>query len=175
MASRDEIWDGTSAGVAERSPRPRLRMIDSAGQAPGEVGRCRAPCNDLPRRVERPRHPPAEDVRLAQAPKSVSKTLICELLVLASFTSDGSEQGVKAVAERLRMSHRTTHRYLKTLKTAGLLEQNPVTRKYRVDTRHRVPKRRPRLKVLPPVQSARQASPLGAATYARAYDCSRCR
>ena len=67
---------------------------------------------------------------LLEDPK-ISKSLLLGLVVLISFPVDGSERGNKQVAEELGLAASTTHRYIHTLVAAGLLEQNPRTRRYR--------------------------------------------
>jgi DNA-binding MarR family transcriptional regulator len=68
---------------------------------------------------------------LAESPR-LSRSLLLGLLVLASFPADGSSLSVSDIAGRLGMSPSTTHRYLSTLLSVGLLEQDPRTRRYQV-------------------------------------------
>ena len=63
--------------------------------------------------------------------RRMSRSLLFGLAVLICFPADGSERGVKALARELDLSTSTTHRYIRTLHAAGLLEQDPLTRKYR--------------------------------------------
>ncbi len=65
-----------------------------------------------------------EDVRL-------SSSLLCGLLLLAIFPTDGTYMGNAEAARMLEMSASTTHRYITTLVAVGLLERNPETRQYR--------------------------------------------
>jgi DNA-binding MarR family transcriptional regulator len=67
---------------------------------------------------------------LLEDPK-ISKSLLLGLVVLISFPRDGSERGNKQIAQELGLAASTTHRYINTLLAAGLLEQNPTTRRYR--------------------------------------------
>jgi DNA-binding MarR family transcriptional regulator len=67
---------------------------------------------------------------LLEDPK-VSRSLLLGLVVLISFPSDGRERGVKELALDLGLPASTTYRYIHTLVSAGLLEQDPLTRKYR--------------------------------------------
>jgi len=62
----------------------------------------------------------------------LSRSLLLGLLVLACFPADGDALAVTDVAERLRMSPSTTHRYMTTLLAVGLLEQDARTRRYHV-------------------------------------------
>jgi DNA-binding MarR family transcriptional regulator len=61
----------------------------------------------------------------------LSGSLLLGLIVLRCFPADGSELRVLDLAQRLGLTPSTTHRYLKTLVIAGLLDQNPTTRRYR--------------------------------------------
>lgn len=63
--------------------------------------------------------------------RTVSRSLLFGLVVLISFPADGSERGVKELARELDLPRSTTHRYIHTLHAVGLLEQDPLTRRYR--------------------------------------------
>ena len=60
-----------------------------------------------------------------------SRSLLRGLKVFASFPADGASRSVKDVARELEMGASTTHRYASTLVEVGLLERDPVSRKYR--------------------------------------------
>jgi IclR-like helix-turn-helix domain-containing protein len=60
-----------------------------------------------------------------------SRSTLRALLVLGSFDADGSERELTDVARALRLSPSTTHRYVGTWLALGLLEQDPVSRRYR--------------------------------------------
>jgi Fic family protein len=64
--------------------------------------------------------------------RRLSRSLLSGLFLLASFPADGTYLRVTQIARTLGMSQGTTHRYLTTLVTAGLLEQHPSTREYRL-------------------------------------------
>lgn len=64
--------------------------------------------------------------------RRLSRSVLAGLLVLACFTTESTERKVKDVATQLGMSPSTAHRFIKTLEAAGLLEQNPDTRAYRL-------------------------------------------
>jgi len=64
--------------------------------------------------------------------RSLSQSLLRGLLVLTCFPLDGTERGVADIAEQLGMNTSTTHRYMTTLLTVGLLERDPLTRRYRL-------------------------------------------
>jgi IclR-like helix-turn-helix domain-containing protein len=68
---------------------------------------------------------------LSTSPR-LSRSLLLGLLVLAAFPTDGKDLAVSDVAARLDLSPSTTHRYMSTLLTVGLLEQDPRSRRYRV-------------------------------------------
>ncbi|HTU80021.1 MAG TPA: helix-turn-helix domain-containing protein [Solirubrobacteraceae bacterium] len=68
---------------------------------------------------------------LAASPR-LSRSLLLGLLVLACFPEDGDALAVTDVAGRLGLSASTTHRYMTTLLAAGLLEQDPRSRRYYV-------------------------------------------
>jgi hypothetical protein len=63
--------------------------------------------------------------------RTVSRSLLCGLVVLIAFPADGSDRGIKEVATELGLPTSTTHRYAHTLLTVGLLAQDPRTRRYR--------------------------------------------
>jgi DNA-binding MarR family transcriptional regulator len=64
--------------------------------------------------------------------RRLSRSLLSGLLVLACFPQDGSLLGVAQLARKLKMSPSATHRYISTLLTAGLLERDANTRRYRL-------------------------------------------
>lgn len=66
------------------------------------------------------------------ADRTLSRSVLIGLLVLACFTRTTGEQRLTDVAAQLHMSASTAHRFIKTLHVAGLLEQNPDTRAYRL-------------------------------------------
>ncbi len=63
--------------------------------------------------------------------RNMSRSLLFGLIVLIAFPADGSERGVKVLARELGLPTSTTHRYIRTLRAVGLLEQDPLTRRYR--------------------------------------------
>jgi hypothetical protein len=71
----------------------------------------------------------ARAYRAATADPQLSSSLLFGLVVLACFRH--GEMGVLDVAQRLGANVSTVHRYIKTLLIAGLLEQDPTTRRYR--------------------------------------------
>jgi hypothetical protein len=80
-----------------------------------------------------------DDVKEALAGRSgeledprLSRSLMLGLLVLACFPLDGSYLGNTEVAAMLDLHLSTVHRYISTLTAVGLLEREPVTRRYRL-------------------------------------------
>jgi len=61
----------------------------------------------------------------------LSQSLLRGLSVLACYPPDRPWRSIIELAHQLGMSPSTTHRYVKTLKVIGLMEQEPVTREYR--------------------------------------------
>jgi hypothetical protein len=61
----------------------------------------------------------------------LSQSLLRGLSVLACYGPDRPWRSIVEIAHHLDMSPSTTHRYVKTLKTIGLMEQDPSTREYR--------------------------------------------
>jgi DNA-binding MarR family transcriptional regulator len=67
--------------------------------------------------------------------RGLSSSLLRGLMVLASFPGDGVGRSMTDVAHELEMGASTTHRYISTLVEVGLLERDPVSRKYRLAVR----------------------------------------
>jgi hypothetical protein len=61
-----------------------------------------------------------------------SRSLLLGLTMLSCFVAAEKDLGIADVARMLRMENSTVHRYMSTLLTAGLLEQDPSTRRYRL-------------------------------------------
>jgi hypothetical protein len=61
----------------------------------------------------------------------LSQSLLRGLSILSCYGPDRPWRPIIDLATQLGMSPSTTHRYVKTLKAVGLLEQNPTTREYR--------------------------------------------
>ena len=61
----------------------------------------------------------------------LSQSLLRGLAILASYGPERPWRAIIDLADQLGMSPSTTHRYVKTLRAVGLLEQNPATREYR--------------------------------------------
>jgi hypothetical protein len=60
-----------------------------------------------------------------------SRSTLRALLVLGAFHPDGSERELTDVARALDLSPSTAHRYVGTWMALGLLEQDPISRRYR--------------------------------------------
>jgi hypothetical protein len=61
----------------------------------------------------------------------LSQSLLRGLAILSSYGPERPWRAIIDLAQQLGMSPSTTHRYVKTLRAVGLLEQNPTTREYR--------------------------------------------
>jgi IclR family transcriptional regulator, pca regulon regulatory protein len=61
-----------------------------------------------------------------------SQSLETGLLVMKGFSSTEPLQGIADVADRMEASRSTVHRYMTTLVALGMLEQDPLSRRYRV-------------------------------------------
>jgi IclR helix-turn-helix domain len=61
----------------------------------------------------------------------LSQSLLRGLAILSCYGPERQWRAIVDLAKELKMSPSTTHRYVKTLRTVGLLEQNPTTREYR--------------------------------------------
>ena len=60
----------------------------------------------------------------------LSQSLTNGLNVLATVQAATGTIGIKEIAEKLKMSQSTTHRYVSTLVQLGYVERDPVTRRY---------------------------------------------
>ncbi len=67
----------------------------------------------------------------ALADPQLSQSLLRGLAILSCFGPERPWRAIIDLAKELEMSPSTTHRYVKTLRAVGLLEQNPTTREYR--------------------------------------------
>ncbi len=61
----------------------------------------------------------------------LSQSLLRGLAVLSCYGPERPWRAIIDLAKELDMSPSTTHRYVKTLRAVGLLEQHPRTREYR--------------------------------------------
>jgi uncharacterized membrane protein len=76
----------------------------------------------------------AETYRNLSTDPRLSRSFLLGLLILVTLPEDGEAIEVAEIADDLAMSRSTTHRYVATLLAAELVEQDPVTRKYRIAT-----------------------------------------
>lgn len=65
--------------------------------------------------------------------QSEAAKTVCE--ILSCFNSKSEELGITEIARELGMYTSKVHRVASTLETFGILERNPVTRKYRIGLR----------------------------------------
>ncbi len=61
----------------------------------------------------------------------LSQSLLRGLAILSCYGPERPWRAIIDLAKELSMSPSTTHRYVKTLRAVGLLEQDPHTREYR--------------------------------------------
>lgn len=61
----------------------------------------------------------------------LSQSLLRGLAILSCYGPERPWRAIIDLAKELEMSPSTTHRYVKTLRAVGLLEQHPTTREYR--------------------------------------------
>jgi hypothetical protein len=61
----------------------------------------------------------------------LSQSLLRGLAILSCYGPERPWRAIIDLALELSMSPSTTHRYVKTLRAVGLLEQHPTTREYR--------------------------------------------
>ena len=78
---------------------------------------------------------PHDDSVASSQPQSQSQSLERGLAILGSFTPDRPALGISELAQRLGLTRSTTHRYVATLARLGFLDQDELTRKYRLGIR----------------------------------------
>jgi IclR helix-turn-helix domain len=123
------------------SPAQIEQVIRSAGQSKnGTVSSLLIVALDNAHSVSegsgrRPRHSLHEATQSALAnafgDPQLSQSLLRGLAILSCFGPERRWRAIIDLAKELSMSPSTTHRYVKTLRAVGLLEQNPTTREYR--------------------------------------------
>jgi hypothetical protein len=64
--------------------------------------------------------------------RRLSRSLLRGLMIFASFQVDAISRSVTDVARQFDLQMSTTHRYISTLVEVGMLEQDPVSRTYRL-------------------------------------------
>src|SRR5918996_1002539 len=69
---------------------------------------------------------------MEQAVKARLSSVANSIRLLTSFSGGGNELGITTLATRLRLAKSTVHRLATTLTSAGFLEQNADTGKYRL-------------------------------------------
>jgi IclR helix-turn-helix domain len=113
---------GEPIGVALSEAQVEQIVQDAAGAGAmsvllsGRTDLC-GPLEDRPAQLDNPR---------------LSRSLLSGLRMLAVFPTDGSYLGNAGLAQKLKMTASTTHRYLGTLVAVGLLERDRQTRRYRL-------------------------------------------
>ncbi|MGO9248468.1 MAG: helix-turn-helix domain-containing protein [Solirubrobacteraceae bacterium] len=114
MRAASQIPSGTVSNLL-------LAALDNAHEPPTGSNRG---AYDLQRASQEALDAAMEDPQLSQS-------LLRGLSVLACYGPDRPWRPISDLSNRLGMSPSTTHRYVKTLKTIGLMEQDPATREYR--------------------------------------------
>jgi hypothetical protein len=111
IRSASQARDGTVSGLL-------IAALDNAHSAPGE-GQTRHSLHE------------ATQSALANAlgDPQLSQSLLRGLAILSCYGPERPWRAIIDLAKELSMSPSTTHRYVKTLRAVGLLEQNP--REYR--------------------------------------------
>ncbi len=112
-----------SAGLVSNGTMSSLLVaaLDNAHRAPNGGREVRGSLHD------------ATQLALADAlsDPQLSQSLLRGLAILSCFGPERPWRAIIDLAKELEMSPSTTHRYVKTLRAVGLLEQNPTTREYR--------------------------------------------
>ena len=122
--------DGSRAPVATGDrveielSKPQIDHVMRAASGAGHVSFLLSSLDDVKEAIAAG-HGELEDPRL-------SRSLMLGLLVLACFPLDGTYLGNTEVAAMLDLHLSTVHRYISTLTAVGLLEREPVTRRYRL-------------------------------------------
>jgi IclR family transcriptional regulator, pca regulon regulatory protein len=75
------------------------------------------------------------DTPQASSDPGISQSLERGLAILSVFTHDRAALGVSELARELSLTRSTTHRYVATLARLGYLQQDNLTRKYRLGPR----------------------------------------
>jgi len=83
---------------------------------------------DEPSKIVRERRKALND---AFRDPQLSRSLLRGLSILVAYGPDREWRAITELAATLEMASSTTHRYLKTLRAVGLMEQDPDTREYR--------------------------------------------
>jgi hypothetical protein len=131
MSARRERGEGATL-ASRASPPARVRLELSPEQV-AEVIRAAQGRSTLPLTLSPPggieqalalAGPHLRDPRL-------SRSLIFAVLVLACFPVCGGYLANSEVAEMVAIPPSTAHRYISTLLALGMLERDPVTRRYR--------------------------------------------
>lgn len=112
-----------SAGNASNGTVSSLLVaaLDNAHSAPNSDQQARRSLHEATRRA----------LANALGDPQLSQSLLRGLAILSCYGPERQWRAIIDLARELSMSPSTTHRYVKTLRAVGLLEQNPTTREYR--------------------------------------------
>lgn len=98
-----------------------VAALDNAHRAPGEDPQARHSLHEATQNA----------LANALGDHQLSQSLLRGLAILSCYGPERPWRPIVDLAKELSMSPSTTHRYVKTLRAVGLLEQNPTTREYR--------------------------------------------
>jgi hypothetical protein len=73
----------------------------------------------------------ADMIDAAMDSAQISRSTLRALLVFAAFPADGTYRSLTEVSKEVGYTPSTTHRYTSTWLAIGLLEQDPLSRRYR--------------------------------------------
>ncbi len=133
MSAKQTIARGGRAELETISIELSQLQVDQIVRAAGEDGAMSVLLSALKDPSWTPALDSHEGVHPAQMDdRRLSRSLLSGLLVLFCFPGDGGYLGIAQLARMLEMNTSTTHRYVTTLLAVGLLERDPVTRRYRL-------------------------------------------
>src|SRR5262249_30466095 len=120
--------------IALYERRDRRAVLRAGAVRPGEI--CAAAAERARRRLgpgDRRRHlwRPAAGLSMDR-PRARLSSVANSIRLLTSFSGEENELGITTLATRLRLAKSTVHRLAATLTSAGFLEQNSETGKYRL-------------------------------------------
>jgi len=122
------------------SPHQVEHVVRAAGSQPGGLSQSLLltaldHAHRPPDEGERPRESLREAARraldTALEDPQLSQSLLRGLAILSCYSKEREWRTITQLAHELDMPPSTTHRYARTLRAIGLLEQHPGTREYR--------------------------------------------
>jgi hypothetical protein len=123
--SRAELVAVDGHGVRIALTDAQIRQVTrAAGDGSGGLAALLAQQTDL--------QAAAQAVQTSAEFDGISRSALRAVLVLCAFPMDGSYRALGEVAQLVGLSPSTAHRYVTTWVVVGVLEQEAVTRRYRV-------------------------------------------